>query len=244
MPPFEIVTTADRPDLHPQFDDAFRSSWPEFIFHDPIARQYADMVQQRFARFDVTIVQGNMVVAGGWGVALAWDATIDDLPGGYDDTLVRTFSVDDETTRNTLSVMAVAVHRDYRGHALSSLVLSELRRRAQADGLTRVIVPVRPTLKASYPLTPMATFARWRRPDGKHLDPWIRTHERLGATILAPAHRSMIITGTVAQWESWTQMALPESGTYVVPGALELVVIDRSTDEGIYVEPNLWMRHV
>ena len=37
----------------------------------------------------------------------------------------------------------------------------------------------------------------------------------------------MVVTGTVAEWEEWTEMALPESGAYVVPGALVPVEIDR-----------------
>jgi len=89
----------------------------------------------------------------------------------------------------------------------------------------------------------MARFATWRRPDGLSLDPWIRTHERLGASILGPASRSMVITGTVAEWEGWTAMAFPETGLYVVPDALGLVDIDRDADRGTYVEENLWMRH-
>jgi hypothetical protein len=40
-----------------------------------------------------------------------------------------------------------------------------------------------------------------------------------------------------------TQPALPESGTYVVPGALVPIEIDRERDEGVYVEPNVWMVH-
>ena len=53
----------------------------------------------------------------------------------------------------------------------------------------------------------------------------------------------MVITGTVAEWEEWTHMRFPKSGRYVVPGALEPVVIDRENDLGRYVEPNVWMRH-
>jgi hypothetical protein len=116
--------------------------------------------------------------------------------------------------------------------------------RARAHGLQRVIAPVRPTLKLSYPLTPMDRFAGWLRDDGLHIDPWIRTHQRLGATILAPAWRSMIIKGSVAEWEEWAGMAFPETGQYVVPQALDLVSIDREQNEGIYEETNLWMRHV
>ena len=38
-------------------------------------------------------------------------------------------------------------------------------------------------------------------------------------------------------------MAFPESGEYVVPGALEPIRIDRERDLGLYDEPNIWMRH-
>jgi hypothetical protein len=37
-------------------------------------------------------------------------------------------------------------------------------------------------------------------------------------------------------------MAFPESGLYVVPGALQPVAIDRERDEGRYEDPNVWMR--
>ena len=90
----------------------------------------------------------------------------------------------------------------------------------------------------------MDNFARWARSDGLHIDPWIRTHQRLGASVLAAAPRSMIITGTVAEWEAWAAMAFPETGKYVVPDALDLVIIDHERDRGTYSETNLWMRHV
>jgi hypothetical protein len=80
--------------------------------------------------------------------------------------------------------------------------------------------------------------------DGLHIDPWIRTHQRLSASILASAPRSMIITGTLAEWEAWTGMAFPESGPYVVPDALDLVDIDQEQNRGTYEETNLWMQHL
>jgi hypothetical protein len=39
------------------------------------------------------------------------------------------------------------------------------------------------------------------------------------------------------------RMTFPETGAYVIPGALVPVEIDRERDEGIYVEPNVWMVH-
>ena len=61
---------------------------------------------------------------------------------------------------------------------------------------------------------------------------------------LGPAPRSMVITGSVGEWEDWAKMAFPASGKYVVPDALDLVDIDREQDRGSYAETNLWMQHL
>jgi hypothetical protein len=79
--------------------------------------------------------------------------------------------------------------------------------------------------------------------DGLSIDPWIRTHQRMGARILRPAPNSMVITGSVAEWETWAEMPFPASGSYIVPGALNLVQIDRDHDQGIYREENLWVQY-
>ena len=57
------------------------------------------------------------------------------------------------------------------------------------------------------------------------------------------ASKSVVVTGAVAEWEGWTEMALPQSGVYVVSGALVPIEIDRERNEGVYVEPNVWMVH-
>jgi len=55
--------------------------------------------------------------------------------------------------------------------------------------------------------------------------------------------RSMRITGSVADWESWTRMRFPETGDYVFPAGLATVHIDRDHDMGQYWEPNVWLVH-
>jgi GNAT superfamily N-acetyltransferase len=246
MGEISVVTTGEHPELEDETRDALRVEWPEFIFHDSVTDEHIGRVEEYFPRYDVLLLDDGEVVAGGWGVPLAWDGDPGTLPpDGYDGALVQAVTGhENEVTPDTLSVMAAGVKRGRQGRGLAGQVLTALRERATADGLARVIAPVRPTLKTRYPLTPMAAFARWIRDDGLHLDPWIRTHQRLGARILGPAPRSMIITGSVAEWESWAAMAFPDSGQYVVPQALDLVSIDRERDEGRYEETNLWMRHV
>jgi hypothetical protein len=244
MGELEIVTTSDRPDLDEQTAAAFRPIWPEFIFHSSFDRSYLERSGRYFAAYDILVLDGGEVVAGGWGVAVAWDGAVGSLPAGYDEALIASVTQhENEVPPDTLCIMAAAVGSGRQGRGLAGQVLTGLRGRAEAAGLRHVIAPVRPTLKSRYPLTPMASFARWNRPDGLHLDPWIRTHQRLGAAILGPAEPSMTITGTAAEWEGWAQMAFPETGQYVVPDALDLVSIDRERDRGTYLEPNLWMRH-
>jgi hypothetical protein len=61
--------------------------------------------------------------------------------------------------------------------------------------------------------------------------------------VIRVAPSSMRIAGTVENWESWTGLRFPDSGAYVVSGALVPVEIDVDRDEGVYVEPNVWMHH-
>jgi hypothetical protein len=92
-------------------------------------------------------------------------------------------------------------------------------------------------------LPPIETFACWTRPDGAPLDPWLRTHCRLGGQIIATAPRSQTMTGTVEDWQTWTGMPFPSTGEYVIPDGLSTLRIDRETDFGTYTEPNVWVQH-
>jgi GNAT superfamily N-acetyltransferase len=239
-----IVTTADRPDLEEQGKAVLLPGWPEFIFHDQVSADLIGRAAEYFPLFDVRLLEDGAIIAGGWAVALRWNGAVGELPRGYDGALAAAITEHERATApDTLCVMAAAVDSRRQGAGLGGQVLTALRSRATQAGLARMIAPVRPVLKARYPLTPMENYAGWTRGDGSHVDPWIRTHQRLGATILCPAPRSMVVTGTVAEWEEWAGMAFPETGRYVVPGALDLVEIDVEKDHGGYAETNLWMRH-
>ena len=122
-------------------------------------------------------------------------------------------------------------------------MLEAMRHAAAARGVKDLVAPVRPSRKHLYPLTPIERYVEWRRDDGLLFDPWLRTHERAGATLVRVAPSSMRIAGTIENWEGWTGLRFPDTGTYVVPGALIPVDIDVDRDEGLYVEPNVWMRH-
>jgi len=240
----EVVTESERLDLEAECRAAFRGNWPEFIFHDAVTSAYLDRTQSYFPRLDILLLDEGRVMAGGWGVALSWDGNPADLPDGYDGALVRAVEGHEAGVPvNTLCLMAIAVSDKEKRRGLAGTVIVALRERGAEQRLVHVIAPVRPTLKPRYPLATMERFATWRRPDGQHLDPWVRTHVRMGAKILGTARRSQVIRGSVAEWEQWTGMAFPDSGAYVVPGALGLVHIDRDADQGVYEEDNLWVEH-
>ena len=143
---------------------------------------------------------------------------------------------------NTLCALAAESPREGRTRGLASQLLHAIRTIGQRHGLTHMFAPVRPSFKDRYPLAPIERYVTWRREDGELLDPWMRAHERLGARVATPLPRSLQITGTVGEWESWTG-TFPESGEYVFPEGLTTLDIDRSTERGLHCEPNVWMVH-
>ena len=165
-------------------------------------------------------------------------------PPRWDAALLQGISACRHRRRATaLCALAAIVDPSCRGRGLSRLVVEALKAVGAQHRLADLIVPVRPSHKSRYPLVPMERYLAWVNADGLPFDPWVRVHARLGASTLWIAPRSMVITAMVTEWEEWAQMRFPESGSYVVPGALQLVAIDRATDEGRYEEPNVWMHH-
>jgi GNAT superfamily N-acetyltransferase len=172
-------------------------------------------------------------------VPTPWDGSDADLPAGWDDAFTRAFESAREPT--VLCALAIAILPERRGEQISSRMIDVMRDAARTHGFRELIAPVRPTLKARYPLIPIEQYARWRRTDGTHFDPWIRTHERVGGEIITAAPRSMVIEAPARDWEEWTGLRLPYDGSYVVDGMLAPLEIRDGI--GRHVEPNVWMRH-
>ncbi|MFF1816071.1 hypothetical protein ACFVWG_02160 [Kribbella sp. NPDC058245] len=239
-----LIPASDAPQYDEEAAVRFAEGWPEFIFHDAEASIWNARRSQYFADWEFYYAVNDRLLAGCWGVTLAWDGTVADLPDGYTDALGRSVtSYEAGVVPNTFVLMAAAVLAGEQSRGVAGALITAVRDRAVAAGLTQVIAPLRPTWKPRYPLTPIETYMAWTRPDGLPLDPWLRTHTRLGATVLAPAPTSQTIKASVADWESWTKMSFPSTGPYVIPAGLSVLEIDRSTDTGTYVEPNIWVRH-
>ena len=242
---FAVHTAAERPDLWERGIDS-ESVWPEYNLHGDVLNAWWGYLDEELPDFQFVLYDeaNDEVVAEGHTGPFWWDGADDTLPDGIDATIVQIF----ERARgrqpvNTLCALAAESPREGRARGLAVELLQAMGTIGRRHGLSHFVAPVRPSWKERYPLADIERYVQWRREDGQLLDPWMRVHERLGARVSTPLPRSLRITGTVAEWESWTGMAFPESGDYVFPEGLATVHVDRSEDRGSYWEPNVWMVH-
>jgi GNAT superfamily N-acetyltransferase len=212
-------------------DQRLEGIWPEFLLHDAISNRYWDRLYTDFADFQFVLVDGDDVIAEGNCIPVAGQ------PAQWRDAFLSAF--ERPGTPDRVCALAILISPDRQGGGLSATMLDHMRGLAAPFG--RLVAPVRPTLKHRYPLIPIEDYAGWRRPDGTHFDPWIRTHERLGARLMGTAEEAMLIEGSPADWLEWTGLELRADGDYVVPGALVPVHVEDG--HGVYREPCVWLRH-
>lgn len=240
-----LVSLAERPDLTIAMAGHNGAVWPVFMLQDPVADRLWHHLDAEFAAFQLLLLgAGDEIVAAANSAPIAWDGTPDGLPAGWDDQLERSVACyRDGVGPNTLGALQIVVAPGRQGAGLSAVMLGALRALATAHGFGAVIACVRPNQKHRYPLLTMADYVAWRRADGLPYDAWLRVHERAGGEIVRVAPQSMTISGSLAEWSTWTGLDFPVSGPYVVPGALEPVRIDVAADRGEYHDANVWMIH-
>ena len=237
-------TLAQHPALRPRFRGFHDRAWPAFL-QDTEVNGVFGLIYEHFPEFQFGLFDAaGRLVAIGNSIPFRWDGRPASLPKRIVDLITDAVRAHERgRPPTTLSALAAIVDPRFRGRDLSRRVIATMRRLAERHRLSALVAPVRPTTKGRYPLTPMADYVAWRRPDGAPLDPWLRVHWRLGARVVRVAPRAMAVTASVAEWEARTGLRFPESGRYVVPGAFSPVTIDRRRNRGRYLEANVWMRH-
>ncbi|WP_199429732.1 Long-chain-fatty-acid--CoA ligase [Qaidamihabitans albus] len=240
-----IESLATRPDL---LDAALGLGGvgAEFMRHDQVAGlTRASRLAVRWPEYFLVVLDRGLPVARAVGVPLTFPA--DDrteLPDhGWDGVIL--WAVEDaldERRPTALAALDVQVDAGHRGRGVAAQALSALRDGARTHALQRLVVPVRPAGKQRFPHLSMRAYLDQRRPDGLSDDPWLRTHERLGARFVKVAPFAMTITGTLKQWEHWTGAPL-HPGANVVDGGLAPVLASIEQDMAVYVEPNVWLEH-
>lgn len=244
MGELSLHTFAERPDLAERRTRT--GIWPEYNVHGDVTFWCWRFLAEELAEYQFVLhdPERDEVVASGLTGAIVWDGDDATLPSSFDEVLVQVLNAHRTGKAvNTLCALAAEVPPAEQGRGRASAVLGGMRELGQRLGLRRFAAPVRPSWKDRYPLAPIDEYVSWRRDDGTLLDPWMRVHERLGASVSRTMPHSLAITGTVAEWESWTGMAFPASGTYTFPQGLAPLAVDLEADQAWYWEPNVWIVH-
>lgn len=244
---YQLITPDDLADYRRRAGEIAEASWPEFMLHDPVADEYWHELFDSFSEYQFALldVETERMAAMGNSLPFHWDNDLSALPeGGWDWVFFK--AVEDHRNGvlpNIQSAIQINVHPDYQGQGLSGRMVEAMREIGSSKGFKNLVAPVRPSQKSKYPLTSIDDYIRWTNEDGLPFDAWLRVHVKLGARIIKPCHEAMTITGTRAEWERWTGLKFPQSGTYYIPGALNPMQMDVEKDQGIYIEPNVWMVH-
>ncbi len=242
-----ILSARARPDLAERADQATADAFPEYNQHGDVLSPRWSWLYQQYAAYQLVLWDDatDEVLGEANTIPCRYDGTIEGLPRGIDEVVAAGLpDIGVPAAPTALCALAIAIPPGQQNRGQSRLLLGGMRALAAEHGWAQLIAPVRPNWKARYPLVPIHRYAAWTRPDGLPFDPWLRVHARLGGRILGAEPESLRISGPVAQWEGWVQMALPESGRYVFPGGLALLHVDRAGDVGLYYEPNVWVGHV
>jgi GNAT superfamily N-acetyltransferase len=244
---FQLITPNDLADYRDRANKIAEASWPEFMLHDPIADEYWHELFDRFLEYQFAMLdtEMNRMAAMGNSLPFRWDQDLSELPeGGWDWVFVK--AAEDHkngVASNIQSAIQVAIHPDYQGQGLSTKMVQAMRTIAESKGFKCLVAPVRPSEKSKYPLTSIDDYIAWKTDEGLPFDAWLRVHARIGGKIIKPCHEAMTIRGTHTEWEEWTGIKFPQSGRYVIPGALNPIEMELDKDEGVYIEPNVWMVH-
>lgn len=153
-------------------------------------------------------------------------ATRTDLSGFPDQGWDR---VQRSATGERVCALAVSIDPAARGQGLSKRLLQAAKER-----LGPFIVPVRPTAKPRG--LDMADYLNQNNTAGLSVDPWLRTHQRVGGRIHGVSRDAMQLKAPWEQWKGWLGERPSQHPSLV--GHLE-----RQDGVGIYREDNVWVRH-
>lgn len=205
-----LISMAERPTS--QVCAFIRSVWPTFVWEAQGPGPGLEELVATWGRHGWLLLEGERVVAAANSVPLDAPA---ELPDEGWDWAVR---VADPAGRDRCALM-VTVAPDHQRRGLSKRLL-----RTMTDATTgRLIIPVRPPSKR--PEQPIEALLA-----APEKDPWLRTHLGLGAWIVGPCHRSMVLEAPLESWARWGERG--RIAPVLPAGAL-----------GRYVEPNVWVEH-
>ncbi|MET9669832.1 N-acetyltransferase [Streptomyces sp. NPDC006475] len=242
-----VTTLADRPELR---DPLWQmpETWPEFVLHDPVGWANMGRILAELPEYVLVATDSEgRVAARAFSVPFRLDADGRRSlpPGGWDQVMLWAFSdLRHGRAPDTVSAIEITVADGRQGKGISGRMLAAMRDNVRRLGFTDLVAPVRPSRKSEEPRTLIEEYAHRTRPDdGLPYDPWLRVHVRAGGVIDSVAPASMAVSGSLAQWRTWTGLPFDTAGPVEVPGALVPVHCESDRGYAVYVEPNVWVRH-
>ena len=241
----KFVTTLNRSDLIEKGDEIVVQVWPEFMLNDAVANEYFFQLYTAFPEYQYWLLDEEEIVGIGDSIPICWNDELEYLPDeGWDWALRKGFDdLKAGIKPNLLCALSITINPKFQGKGLSSEMVKSMVQIGKNCNLDSLIVPVRPSQKKQYPELSMDDYIVQRRDDGFLADAWLRVHEKLGGKIIKVCFKAMDIRGSVQDWKSWTGLDFPQSGSYTINGALKPIEINLERDEGIYIEPNVWVVH-
>ena len=237
----KTVTAAERPDLVERAWRETIDSIPEYNHHGDVINAYWSRLTDERPEFQFVLLdEGEEILARGHSLPVRWDGSIEDLPAGIDGAIARGFDEGGGERSLRDADRGPAEPPGSWPERGGRLRAARARRAPRPLGADRSGAPELEGALSARADRAVCDVEASRRLALRPLDEGPRTR---GATILKPEPHSLRITGTVGEWEGWTQMAFPESGNYWFPGGLTTVEIDHEADVGSYWEPNVWMHH-
>jgi GNAT superfamily N-acetyltransferase len=244
----DIFPLSARPAYAGELYAPFDGAWPEFMRYDPVDAVFDVLAESVYPHLTLLAAapDSGALAAKAYTLPFTWPSDPDAglPPDGYDAVLLGA-ARDRLAGRqgNLLAAVEITVRPGAQGAGLAGLMLDAVRRLAAEHGFPGVVIPARPTRAHEYPNLPLADYIAQTADDGLPVDPWLRAQVRAGGRIVGVAPRSMIITGTLTEWRSWTGLPFDADGPVRVPGALAPVRCDVAAGVAVYVEPNVWVHH-
>jgi GNAT superfamily N-acetyltransferase len=242
---YKIVTASEREDLIDAGDEIVLSVWPEFMLHDAVANRLFFQLYNQFPKFQYWLLEDDKIIGIGNSIPLFWDKPLEDLPEeGWDWALQKGFDDKKQNIQpNLLCALSITLNPKFQGKGYGGEMVKAMKQITEKHSLQKLILPVRPNQKKDYRQLSMADYITKCREDGLPIDAWLRVHTKLGAKIIKICPKSMLIQGSIKEWQEWTGNHFPISGKYWIDGALDEIEIDVKNNTGTYIEPNVWMAH-
>ncbi len=247
MSRFVVRTRADCPELKKAASAIEQAAWNDLgylNFTRPHYELYAQLLET-YADYQLCLVDEER----GYPVAVANCVPlscrgVDGLPPeGWDWVVERAAMRGADEEADTLGALAISVPAVYRAKGYARLMIRELLALAERKGLSGLVAPVRPSLKAQHPRVAIEDYVTWTDDLGRAYDPWIRSHLASGGRLVGPCVRSMVVEEPVGFWETWTEQRFERSGSYEMAGGLVPLEIDLERQRGRYAEPNVWVAY-